>query len=72
MNNTETNSTEGWNEINEDDNNISKFKKLQKRLKEDPEFRKQFENKGRKVNCMMCLIRIFCCPCIALWNLTKI
>jgi len=49
-----------------------KFKYLQQRLREDPEFRQQFENKRRRISCMTCLIRIFCCPCIAIWNLTKI
>lgn len=33
-----------------------KFKNLQQRLREDPEFRQQFENKRRRINCIGCLI----------------
>ncbi len=72
MNNTESDNTEGWNELNADDVVMSDIQKFSKRLKEDPEFRQRFENKRKRVNCIVCLIRIFCCPCIAIWNLSKI
>ena len=50
---------------------FEEIKNLQKRMN-DPEFRKQLKNKQRKLSCLTCLIRIFCCPFIVIRNLTKI
>jgi hypothetical protein len=36
---------------------------------EDPEFRKKFETKSRKVAIYYCLLRYFCCPCVAIYKL---
>lgn len=36
------------------------------------EFKARLESKRRKMFWIVCLTRLFCCPCIALWNITKI
>lgn len=70
------NNTAKWNNtsnIHDDLDSVhNRVNQFATRLKEDPEFRAQFERKQRKLGCIKCLVRIFCCPCIAIWNLSKI
>ena len=51
--------------------NTRKILEFRERL-HDPEFQRKFDEKQRRGRCLLCLIRIFCCPCIVLNNLTKI
>lgn len=53
------------------DSNLRKISEFRKQLN-DPEFRKQYENKQRQVQWYACLTRLFCCPCIVLRNLTRV
>lgn len=57
------------NELRE--SNLRKISEFREQLN-DPEFRKQYENKQRQVQWYACLIRLFCCPCIVLRNLTRL
>lgn len=55
-------------EVKEIYEKINEFKKIY----ENEEFKEMYENKRRKMMFLVCLTRLFCCPCIAVWNISRL